>query len=305
MTVAAAGLDKGGPIHLFSSCLRLTLFSLRFLCCLSLFQVRMQEPASLIELSSALGLDSTSIGDAHCVVAEEIAKRLAEVPMDEQEDAWEQKMINKLLFLSNRHVPPMNPFASPPPFCRVHACMTHATVPADLAHSSTFLLCPCRVFTQLDEEETREYELSRLEEILGLSTSEGSDRIQGLVLPFYAGIVRSGIEHIRSGKGQALDADKLAAWRKSLGIKDAVAAKLHSEAFSSEVTKAVEAGKGRLREESMNFLERVRSRASESEWGTEGSEGDAAERQRHEGRVNNGCRFVMRSPGHSRLLHLS
>lgn len=131
-----------------------------------------------------------------------------------------------------------------------------------IAHSSTFLLCPCRVFTQLDEEETREYELSRLEEILGLSTSEGSDRIQGLVLPFYAGIVRSGIEHIRSGKGQALDADKLAAWRKSLGIKDAVAAKLHSEAFSSEVTKAVEAGKGRLREESMNFLERVsRARA--------------------------------------------
>jgi hypothetical protein len=35
-------------------------------------QVRMQEPSSLIDLSSALGLDSTTIGDAHCAAAEEV-----------------------------------------------------------------------------------------------------------------------------------------------------------------------------------------------------------------------------------------
>lgn len=236
-------------------------------------QVRMQEPSSLIDLSSALGLDSTTIGDAHCAAAEEvrghtkkillpreglqscvklhtydivhngskgraqalygscgcprltcvlavvcvcqIAKRLMEVPMDEQEDAWEQKMINKLLFLSNR------------------------------------------VFSQLEEEETREYELGRLEEILGLSGKEGSARIKGLVFPFYSGILSSGITALRTGKGKGMDAEGLGQWRKSLGVADAQAAKLHASAFAEQVKTCVDAGNGRLTDTHMDVLDGV------------------------------------------------
>lgn len=87
----------------------------------------MNEPTSLVELSAALGLDPSTIGDAHCAAAEEVARRLAEVPFDEQADAWEQKMADKLLFLSDR------------------------------------------LYAQLEEEETREYELGRVTEILGLT----------------------------------------------------------------------------------------------------------------------------------------
>ena len=54
----------------------------------------MHEPTSLVELSAALGLDSSTIGDAHCAAAEEVAKRLAEVPLDEQADCWEQGMVS-------------------------------------------------------------------------------------------------------------------------------------------------------------------------------------------------------------------
>lgn len=32
----------------------------------------MQEPTSLVELSAALGLDPSTIGDAHCLAAEEV-----------------------------------------------------------------------------------------------------------------------------------------------------------------------------------------------------------------------------------------
>jgi hypothetical protein len=34
--------------------------------------VRMGEPSELVELSAALGLDSSTIGDAHCAAAEEV-----------------------------------------------------------------------------------------------------------------------------------------------------------------------------------------------------------------------------------------
>ena len=57
----------------------------------------------------------------------QVARRLAEVPFEEQADAWEAKMADKLLFLSDR------------------------------------------LYAQLEEEETREYELGRVTEILGLS----------------------------------------------------------------------------------------------------------------------------------------
>ena len=35
-------------------------------------EVRMHEPTALVELSVALGLDSSTIGDAHCAAAEEV-----------------------------------------------------------------------------------------------------------------------------------------------------------------------------------------------------------------------------------------
>ena len=52
-------------------------------------------------------------------------------------------------------------------------------------------------------------------------------RIQGLVLPYYTGIIKSGIAAIR-GDGAAadtagvpLDGPKLVQWRQSLGVSDA------------------------------------------------------------------------------------
>ena len=56
---------------------------------------------------------------------------------------------------------------------------------------------------------------------------EGEVRIQGLVLPYYTGIIKSGIAAIR-GDGAAadtagvpLDGPKLVQWRQSLGVSDA------------------------------------------------------------------------------------
>lgn len=36
-------------------------------------EVRMHEPTQLVELSAALGLDPSTIGDAHCLAAEEVS----------------------------------------------------------------------------------------------------------------------------------------------------------------------------------------------------------------------------------------
>lgn len=181
----------------------------------------MHEPTSLVELSAALGLDSSTIGDAHCAAAEEIARRLAEVPFDERESAWEQGMVDKLLFLSDR------------------------------------------LYTQLEEEETREYELSRVTEILALTPKEGTDRIQGLVLPYYTSIVKSGVEQVRTNGAPApgmpvLDGQKLLQWRQSLGVSEVQASRLHSGEFAKEVTRCVEVGEGRVRDGDAEVLSKIR-----------------------------------------------
>lgn len=182
-------------------------------------EVRMNEPASLVDLSTALGLDSSTIGDAHCAAAEEIARMLAEVPFEEREEAWEQGMVGKLLFLSDR------------------------------------------LYTQLEEEETREYELGRVTEILGLTPKEGVDKVQALVLPYYTSIVKDGMRQIRGGgggEGEAMDGPKLVKWRQSLGVSEAQANRLHSEEFAKEVTRCVEAGQGRVRDGDADVLLKVR-----------------------------------------------
>ncbi len=184
-------------------------------------EVRMHEPTSLVELSAALGLDSSTIGDAHCAAAEEIARRLTELPFEEQEEAWEQGMVSKLLFLSDR------------------------------------------LYTQLEEEETREYELGRVTEILGLTPKEGTDRIQALVLPYYTSIVKSGVKQVRTGEPPApgmpaLDGQKLLQWRQSLGLSEVQASRLHSGEFAKEVTRCVEAGSGRVRDGDAEVLSKIR-----------------------------------------------
>jgi len=182
-------------------------------------EVRMNEPTSLVDLSTALGLDSSTIGDAHCAAAEEIARMLAEVPFEEREEAWEQGMVGKLLFLSDR------------------------------------------LYTQLEEEETREYELGRVTEILGLTPKEGVDKVQALVLPYYASIVKDGMKQIRGGgggEGGVMDGPKLLKWRQSLGVSEVQASRLHSEEFAKEVTRCVEAGQGRVRDGDAEVLLKVR-----------------------------------------------
>jgi hypothetical protein len=118
------------------------------------------------------------------------------------------------------------------------------------------------LYSQLEEEETREYEMGRIEQILGLDSREGAGRVEALVVPFYGNIVKSGVEQLRgaaSGAGAApLDGQKLQQWRQSLGVTEPQASKLHSRIFAQEVQRCVKAGKGIVREEHYEFLARVR-----------------------------------------------
>ncbi|EWM22576.1 hypothetical protein Naga_100893g2 [Nannochloropsis gaditana] len=181
-------------------------------------QVRMQEPASLMDLSAALGLDSSTIGDAHCAAAEEVARMLAEVPLEEREEAWEQGMVGKLLFLSDR------------------------------------------LYAQLEEEETREYELGRVTEVLGLTPKEGEERVRSLVLPYYTNIVQNGVTALRTGEAQGgpRDGPTLLEWRQSLGVSETQANGLHAQVFAEEVTRCLEAGQGRIRDGDMERLSSLR-----------------------------------------------
>lgn len=64
---------------------------------------------------------------------------------------------------------------------------------------------------------------------------------QGLVLPYYISITKSGVDAIRTGArsdgGPPLDGQKLLQWRQSLGVSEVQASKLHSEIFAKEVSR--------------------------------------------------------------------
>jgi hypothetical protein len=96
-------------------------------------------------------------------------------------------------------------------------------------------------------------------------TQEGEARIQGLVLPYYTSIVKSGISAIRGEGsssiegGAALDGPKLVQWRQSLGVSEAQATRLHAGEFAKEVARCVQAGGGRVRDGDAEVLAKIRA----------------------------------------------
>lgn len=101
---------------------------------------------------------------------------------------------------------------------------------------------------------------------------EGNGRIQGLVVPYYTSIVKSGIAAVRGdndangaggmdgGAVPPTDAAKLVQWRQSLGVSEAQASRLHSGEFAAEVARCVQAGGGgRVRDGDAEVLAKIRA----------------------------------------------
>jgi len=156
------------------------------------------------------------------------------------------------------------------------------------------ILSWCSLYAQLEEEETREYEMGRVEQILGLSPEERKERIQGLVLPFYTNIVTSGVQQLRSGAGidsrgsddedeeeddrslrslssKGMDGQKLLQWRRSLGLSEVDSSRVHSKVFLDEVKRCVKESGDKLTDAQLELLSKVRGLLSISSFEAERS----------------------------------
>lgn len=148
------------------------------------------------------------------------------------------------------------------------------------------------LYSQLEEEETREYEMGRVEQILGLTPEERKERIQGLVLPFYTNVVMSGVSQLRQAKAVSsdyeedevadedspraltsrnIDGSKLLQWRRSLGLSEVDSSRVHSKVFLDEVKRCVKESGDKLTDGQLELLSKVRGLLSISSFEAERS----------------------------------
>lgn len=148
------------------------------------------------------------------------------------------------------------------------------------------------LYSQLEEEETREYEMGRVEQILSVTPEERKERIQGLVVPFYTNVVMSGVVQIRKAKGASsddedgevadedspralssknIDGSKLLQWRRSLGLTEVESSRVHSKVFLDEVKRCVKESGEKLTEGQLDLLSKVRGLLSISSFEAERS----------------------------------